>query len=183
MGDKYWFLQNSFDVLLDALRPVNLSIVAAASSSLPDIVSVSGCITLDKYIRGKTLFEIEKEQGLKQGSLKNGMVVAALIRLPYKHEFDIKGHEKSIWHSTRRCNTKSDDTQLLKHTTIKHTWRTYGPNCVVKVLPAIHTNNAVEPPHSFMPVSSILQWVIVPATHITARVVARVNNYPLGRYT
>ena len=47
-----------------------------------DIVSVSGCITKEKFIAGRTLAEIEKMLGLHSGRLSGGIAVVAVTQLP-----------------------------------------------------------------------------------------------------
>lgn len=45
------------------------------------MIEVRGCITQERYIKGRSLAELERLLGFQKGRLDNGIVVATLIQL------------------------------------------------------------------------------------------------------
>jgi hypothetical protein len=63
-----------------------------------DVVSVSGCITKEKFIAGRTLAEIEKVLGFHSGRLSGGITVVALTELPSIQQFDVASYANVATH-------------------------------------------------------------------------------------
>ena len=57
--------------------------------NLHDYITLHGCITQEKYIKGRTLADIERTLGFHQGRLSKGMIVAALLQTPSKDQFKL----------------------------------------------------------------------------------------------
>jgi hypothetical protein len=55
-----------------------------------DSISVSGYITKEKFIAGRTLAEVEKILGFHPGRLSKGMAMAVLMELPGMQQFELR---------------------------------------------------------------------------------------------
>ena len=60
-----------------------------------DIISVSGCITKEKFLAGRPLAEIEKILGFHPGRLSGGIAVVALTELPSLEQFDLAAYSNA----------------------------------------------------------------------------------------
>ena len=63
-----------------------------------DVVSISGCITKEKFIAGRTLAEIEKILGFQNGRLSGGIAIVALTELPSIQQFDVAAYSNVATH-------------------------------------------------------------------------------------
>ncbi len=54
-----------------------------------DQISVSGFITKEKFIAGRTLAEVEKVLGFHAGRLSQGVAIAVLMELPGMQQFEL----------------------------------------------------------------------------------------------
>jgi hypothetical protein len=142
-----------------------------------DVVSVSGCITKEKFIAGRTLAEIEKILGFHSGRLSGGITVVALTELPGIQHFDVASYSNIATH--RHQVPAGLDIEKIKAEAMK-TWATAGFERLVKVLPALRHDPAVNPDIQYPPGYGAPQWVA--KTSLRGKVVGVVTDYPNGRY-
>jgi hypothetical protein len=99
-----------------------------------DIVSVSGCITKEKFIAGRTLVEIEKILGFHAGRLSGGISVVALTELPSLQQFDLAAYSNVAAH--RHQTPVGLDIDKIK-ADAKASWAITGFERLVKVRPVL----------------------------------------------
>jgi hypothetical protein len=109
--------------------------------NLGDIVSISGCITKEKFIAGRALFEIERILGFRAGRLNSGMAVAALLELPELHQFELAAYSMVATH--RRASQEGLNIEKLK-AEARATWNTVGFGGLVKVFPTIRHDPSMD---------------------------------------
>jgi hypothetical protein len=63
-----------------------------------DLISVSGFITKEKFIAGRTLAEVEKILGFHAGRLSQGMAMAVLTELPGMQQFELAAYSNIAAH-------------------------------------------------------------------------------------
>jgi hypothetical protein len=142
-----------------------------------DIVSVSGCITKEKFIAGRTLAEIEKILGFHRGRLASGIAVVVLSELPDLQSFDLAAYSNV---ATHRLQTPAGlDLQKVK-ANAKASWTLTGFERLVKVLSALRHAPDMHPDLQYPPGHGAPQWIAkVP---LRGTVVAVVTDYPNGLY-
>lgn len=144
--------------------------------------NISGCVTLDKYIKGRNLEEIERILGFNNGRLKNGMKVVALTQLPQQYQFELQGYNQVASHKFDKNILKGLDVNVLKQNVIKNVWQLTGPNRLVKVIPITPHNDNLDPDKQYPPGQGVPQWVISRPHCVPGVIVATVTNYPSGKY-
>ena len=142
-----------------------------------DIVTVSGCVTKDKFIAGRTLAEIEKILGFHRGRLSGGIAVVVLTELPDIEEFDLAAYSNVATH--RHKTPGGLNIEKIK-ANAKATWTTIGFERLVKVLPALRHDPAMNPDIQYPPGYGAPQWIA--KVSLRGRVVAVITDYPNGRY-
>jgi len=68
---------------------------SALGASAGRVLAVSGYVTSEKFVRGRSLDQVEKILGLLPGELKNGAVVLRLNVLPLPHQFELRGYTQT----------------------------------------------------------------------------------------
>jgi hypothetical protein len=140
-------------------------------------LNVSGCVTKDKFIRGKTIEEIEKLIGFHRGRLASGLTVVKLNRLPAMNEFDLAAYSNV---ATHRLQVPTGlDIDKLKRLAIE-SWSLSGVDRLVKVLAAIRHDNSMDPDVQYPPGQGIPQWKVT--VQIPGVVIAEVAGTPGTRY-
>ena len=133
-----------------------------------EIIQVKGCITQERFIKGKTLPELERLLGFQKGRLDNGIVVAALIQLPTVHQFELLGYTQVAEHKFNTESTKGLDIDKLKELVLKETFTLVGTKRLVKVMANTPHNENLNSDLQYPPGQGIPQW------KLTSRVSARV---------
>lgn len=141
------------------------------------ITKARGCFTLDKFIAGRTLREIEKNLGFEEGRLAQGGYVVALIQLPGKRDFDLGGYTSVSMHHFRMPGGL--DVDVLKRN-VMEIWKLAGENRLVKVIPTIRHDPAKHPDQQYPHARGVPQWDI--KTELPCVVVATLTAYPDGVY-
>ncbi|HEV3198566.1 MAG TPA: hypothetical protein VGZ73_11675 [Bryobacteraceae bacterium] len=142
-----------------------------------DIVAVSGCITKEKFIAGRTLAECEKILGFHSGRLAGGITVVALLELPTLQQFELAAYSNV---ATHRHVTPTDlNIEKLK-VDARATWATSGFERLVKVLPAVRHDPAMDPDVQYPPGHGAPQWRAT--VSLRGKVVGVATDYPNGRY-
>ena len=142
-----------------------------------DIVTVSGCITKEKFIAGRTLADIERILGFHQGRFTGGIAVAALLELPDMQQFELAGYSQVATH--RHQVPEGLDIEKIKANAMA-TWSTVGFERLVKVLPALRHDPNLNPDVQYPPGLGVPQWIAT--VPLQARVAGVVTVYPNGRY-
>jgi hypothetical protein len=142
-----------------------------------DFISVTGCITKEKFIAGRTAAEIERILGFHPGRLAGGLTVVALLELPATSQFDLAAYSNI---ATHRFQMPSGlDIEKLKAAAWA-SWATTGFERLVKVLPATRHDNNLDPDFQYPPGLGAPQWVA--KGQLRGKVVGIVTDYPAGRY-
>jgi hypothetical protein len=141
-----------------------------------DLVSdVSGCITKEKFIAGRTLAEIERILGFHAGRFSRGIIVVALTDLPCN--FDLAAYSNVAKH--RHSAPTGLDIAKIKADVVK-TWSTCGFERLVKVRPLIPHNQNMSPDLQYPPGYGAPQWNS--RDLLRGKIVGVVADYPFGRY-
>ena len=144
---------------------------------LGDVISVSGCVTKDKFIAGRSLAEIEKILGFKNGRFTQGIAIVALLQLPEMNEFELAAYSNVATH--RHATPAGLNIEKLK-AEAKSTWKLTGLERLAKVLPMIRHDSGVNPDIQYPPGQGAPQWLV--RVQLRARVSGLVSDYPNGRY-
>jgi hypothetical protein len=137
-----------------------------------------GCFTQDKFIAGKSLRDIEKILGFKEGRLSQGGYVYALTRLPEKDEFQVAGYTNVSLHNF--VMPAGLDVDVLKRNAME-VWELKGRNRLVKVVPVIEHNKAMAADEQYPHARGVPQWVITKKLPCTKA--GDMGSYPDGVYT
>jgi hypothetical protein len=99
---------------------------------------VSGYITQDKYIRGRSLKQMEYILGFRAGRFAAGAAVYALNRLPEPNEFELRGYTflPEGGNAVRKWVVDLN-VDVLKEMLRKEVWKVSGPDRLIKVVPVI----------------------------------------------
>lgn len=140
---------------------------------LHQFISVRGCITQEKYIKGRTVGELENILGFHKGRLSKGIIVAALLQIPSKTQFELLGYTQVAGHKINDDTFKGLDVDKLKEIVMRDTFTTAGANRLVKVLPNIQHSEYMTNDEQYPPGYGVPQWKLT--TKVNAKVVAIVN--------
>ena len=133
-----------------------------------EIIQIKGCITQERYIKGKTLAELERLLGFQQGRLDNGVVVAVLIQLPSVHQFELLGYSQVAEHRYIGETEKNLDVAKLKQMVLDDTFTLVGTKRLVKVMANTPHNDSLNNDIQYPPGQGVPQW------KLTSRMPARV---------
>lgn len=137
---------------------------------LNEFISVRGCITQDKYLKGKSLAELENILGFHKDRLKAGVVIAALMQIPAKNQFELLGYTQVAGHKINDASFRGLDVDKLKEMVVRDTFTTVGVNRLVKVLPDTPHSEFMDNDEQYPPGWGVPQWKL---THkLNAEVVA-----------
>jgi hypothetical protein len=138
---------------------------------------VSGYVTKEKFLKGRTLEEIEKTLGYHPGRLANGATFLKLDRVPAPGEFSLAGYSQVADHrATPPTGIDVDKVSQIAAAS----FATEGGDRLVKVFPAIGHDPSMANDDQYPPGAGCPQWKLT--TKINATVVAVVSLYPGGRY-
>jgi hypothetical protein len=141
------------------------------------LLSVSGCVTKDKCIRGKTIEEIERLVGFHRGRLSSGLTVVKLNRLPSLNEFELAAYSNVATHHHQQPTGL--DIDKIKKLAVE-SWSLTGVERLVKVLAAVRHDNRLDPDFQYPPGQGIPQWKVT--VQILGTVIAEVPGAPGSRY-
>jgi hypothetical protein len=148
---------------------------------LNTIIPVKGCITQEKFSKGRTLAEIERLLGFHTGRLQQGMIVTALTQIPQVGQFEFGGYSQVASHHFQEQYGKvAFDKDMMKKKLVSDVFKIQGPDRLVKVMANIRHNDAMLADDQYPPGRGIPQWVLT--TQISAQVIALINDYPHGRF-
>ncbi|MEO6254438.1 MAG: hypothetical protein ABIO79_14090, partial [Ferruginibacter sp.] len=132
-------------------------------------VPLKGFFTKQIYLQGQTLVEIERRLGFDSGRLSQGAWFAAATVLPNPHEFEFAGYSQVAGHHTSEQygdinnpkNKHEEDAYILQKKAIINTWKIYGSDRLVKVIPMIGHSYHMGQDYQYPPGSGIPQWRII----------------------
>lgn len=139
---------------------------------LHEIIQIKGCITQEKYLKGRSLSEIERILGFHAGRLKSGMTVAALQQIPQNNQFELLGYTQVAEHRHKPINPKELDVNKLKEIVRTTVFSLSGPNKLVKVIPGVSHNPTLGDDEQYPSGEGVPQWKIT--TPLQAKVIVKV---------
>jgi hypothetical protein len=142
-----------------------------------DAVKVSGYITKEKFIAGRTLPEIEDILGYRRGRFVKGIVVVHPTRLPLASEFDLAAYSMVAEH--RYAQPGGLDIAKVKQNAMA-SWALSGLERLVKVWPNTPHDRELEPDIQYPPGRGAPQWKLT--AKLDGVVVDVVERYSEGRY-
>lgn len=135
---------------------------------------IRGCITQERYIKGKTLKELEDILGYKAGFLERGMRVVALLRLPRIDEFELLGYSQVAEHRVSKAGQSGLDINKIKEIVLRDTFTLVGSKRLVKVIPTVKPVLSGDNDKDFPPGAGVPQWLIKRTCSIPGIVLAEV---------
>lgn len=137
---------------------------------LNESIQVRGCITQEKYVKGKTTRELERILGFKAGRLQPGFVMAALEQIPNNDQFDLLGYSQVAGHHFSPEATKGLDVDKLKTMVRTEVFALAGLNRLVKILPNAPHQIYMSNDEQYPPGLGVPQWKLVKPVY--AKIVA-----------
>ena len=138
---------------------------------------VRGYVTKDKFIRGRTLAEIEWTLGFHRGRFAQGIEVIRLDELPGPNQFELAGYSMVAEHRLRPAGGL--DIGKIKSEAAA-SWALQGPERLVKVRVRTPHDPGGDPDVQYPPGLGAPQWKLT--LQVRGTVVAEVDSYPDGRY-
>lgn len=139
----------------------------------PQFFNVRGCITQEKYIKGRTLSELEGILGFHVGRLAQGATVAALLQVPTKSQFNLLGYTQVAEHKINQETSKGLEVDKLKELLLRETFTTVGLNRLVKVIPKTEHAKAMNNDEQYPPGWGVPQWKLT--AEMPAQTIAELN--------
>ncbi len=142
---------------------------------------LDGFITQEKYVKGRSLGELERILGFHKGRFARGVKVVTLTLMPKMEDFELRGYSQVAGHRFQdQFGQKLDhlDIQKLKRMAMLN-WGLMGPNRLIKILPEIRHDQALQSDHQYPPGSGIPQWLLTKKMPMT--IIAECTDYPEGR--
>lgn len=139
-------------------------------------IPVTGCVTKEKFLAGRTGAEIERILGYHSGRLSAGFSVVALLELPAADQFDLAAYSQKAMHRFQMPDGL--DIEKLK-ANARASWSTAGFERLVKVLPSTRHDSRLDPDYQYPPGMGAPQWVL--KSPVRGRVVSVVTDY-MTRY-
>lgn len=140
-------------------------------------MDAKGCFTQDKYLAGRSLREIEKRIGFREGRLSSGGYIVALTQLPIRGQFRCAGYTNVSLHNFEM--PKDLDPKILEKNA-SEVWELTGPNRLVKVIPTIPHNPGLDPDEQYPHGDGIPQWDVL--VKLPCFEAGKLSGYPEGIY-
>ena len=128
---------------------------------LQQIIQVKGCITQERYIKGRSLPELERLLGFEKGRLDKGIVVATLIQLPNINQFQLLGYTQVAEHKFKSIDPEKLDVNKLKEMVLKDAFTLVGNKRLVKVIANTQHNAKIDNDTQYPPGQGIPQWKLI----------------------
>ena len=128
---------------------------------LQQIIQVKGCITQERYIKGRSLPELERLLGFEKGRLDKGIVVATLIQLPNINQFQLLGYTQVAEHKFKSIDPEKLDVNKLKEMVLKDAFTLVGNKRLVKVIANTPHNAKIDNDTQYPPGQGIPQWKLI----------------------
>jgi len=137
-------------------------------------LTVRGCITQEKYIKGRTLSELESILGFHKGRLAKGATIAALLQVPTKGQFNLLGYTQVAEHKINQEAVKGLDSDKLKDLLLRETFTTVGVNRLVKVIAKTGHSKDMSEDEQYPPGWGVPQWKL--SALMPAQVIAELSS-------
>lgn len=138
--------------------------------NINEMIEVRGCVTQERYLKGRSLPELERLLGFAKGRLDKGIVVATLIQLPTISQFELLGYTQVAEHKFKGIDPKKLDVNKLKQMVISEAFTLVGNKRLVKVIANTPHNAKIDNDTQYPPGQGIPQWKLT--SLIPARVAA-----------
>lgn len=136
---------------------------------------VTGFITQEKFILGKSLPELELLLGFHSGRLKEGAKIYVLTQLPQPNQFELRGYSQVAGHQWEKKFPQGTnlDENKIKEFLIKNVFTTIGNNRLVKIKAISNHIISFSDDDQYPPGLGIPQWKLI--TPLMVREVALLN--------
>lgn len=142
--------------------------------------NLRGCFTIQRYIQGKSLREIERLLGFNEGRLAKGARFYTPVVIPGINNFEFAGYTQVSTDRIKEVygdiNKRDTEIKKIEHDEQKRrvagNWRVYGAERLIKVAPVISTGE-------YPPGAGVPQWKFIHP--ITCRLVSFVREWD-GRF-
>lgn len=139
-----------------------------------DVVRVKGCVTQEKYLKGRTIQEIEKILGFQAGRLTAGATIAALQQVPETDQFELAGYTQVATHRFDKDKALAKlEENKLKQMLRTNVFAVNGPGRLVKVIPVTPHDTLLDENIQYPPGLGVPQWKLT--TLVWAKVVAKIK--------
>lgn len=129
--------------------------------NLNNYIQVRGCITQEKYLKGRSTAELERILGFKTGRLFSGYVVAVLEQVPQLDEFELLGYTQVAGHKFGPEALNGLDVNKLKQTVQQTVFSITGDNRLVKILPNLPHQQFMSNEEQYPPGLGVPQWKLL----------------------
>lgn len=129
--------------------------------NLNEYIQIRGCITQEKYAKGRSTAELERILGFKTGRLFSGYVVAALEQVPHLDEFELLGYTQVAEHRFGAEALQGLDVNKLKQTVQQTVFSITGNNKLVKILPDLPHQQFMSNEEQYPTGLGVPQWKLV----------------------
>jgi len=160
-------------------------------------IEMSGFVTLQRFVQGRTLSDIENILGFRKGKFAKGVTVSAALELPEIDGFELAGYSQVAGHRTEeeygKINEPSGEDELDAYEKQKRLamgqWSLYGTSRLIKFSADIghvgHPNAAIDRAlndYQYPPGRGVPQWNILREKALSFKVIARLEGYPDERF-
>ncbi|MFN2424479.1 MAG: hypothetical protein ABR572_11975, partial [Cryomorphaceae bacterium] len=160
-------------------------------------IEMSGFVTLQRFVQGRTLSEIENILGFRKGKFAKGVMVSAALELPEIDGFELAGYSQVAGHRTEEeygnINSPADQSEADAYAKEKQlamaTWSLYGTSRLIKFSADIghmsQPNAAITRTlndYQYPPGRGVPQWNILREKAVPFKVIARLEGYPDERF-
>lgn len=129
--------------------------------NLNEYIQIRGCITQEKYVKGRSSAELERVLGFKTGRLFSGYVVAVLEEVPKLDEFELLGYTQVAGHKFGPEALNGLDVNKLKQTVQQTVFTISGTNRLVKIMPNLPHQQFMSNDEQYPAGLGVPQWKLV----------------------
>lgn len=136
-------------------------------------IQISGCITQECFIKGRTIPDIEKILGFNENILQSGVAVAALIELPRLNQFELLGYTQVTKDKFNKIAISGEQIEKIKEQVLSEAFTIFGRKRLVKVI-SLKSNDSLDPKHKYKVGLGAPQWDLG-RNNLRAQIVAIIN--------
>ncbi len=145
---------------------------------------IRGFIVPKEFISGRTLAELERILGFKQGRLKQGAAFAKLFNLPDKHELAYFGSTETAAHhfAERREELRNQGVDVIGHHQLNEASYHYlnASTQLIKVIPLKDHNPLLSEDENWPSGAGAMQYKLVVTK--PAMIIDVIEDYPNGKF-
>ena len=151
-------------------------------------IFMKGFFTTQKYLQGRTLYQIEKLLGLHERRLSKGAWFCAATMLPGTNDFELAGYSQVAGHHTKDQYGSINDPKNLSEKNayesqkknVIGSWKLYGWQRLIKVIPEINYDGSLTNDYQYPPGAGTPQWKMI--REIPCRAICFIKDYPNGKF-